>query len=175
MATWSEAIDRPDGRGGRARPDRGAGYSLPELLIVVALIGIFVLFGGPAMNEAYRSYKIRTTANGLVNDLRAQRYLAVANRAPRTLTINRQDHPSEPNQYSFVNPQGRAVTMRVEAVDFESASATSVPFTINGGTGTSGNLTVLVSGKVSNSRGERYTITITPTGTVQAVFSTYTP
>jgi prepilin-type N-terminal cleavage/methylation domain-containing protein len=175
MGFWSRRTDRRAGWETAARRDRAAGYSLPELIVVLALIGIFVVFGGPAMNEAYRSYKIRSTANGLVNDIRAQRYLAVANRAPRTLTINRQDHVSDPNQYSFVNPQGRSVTIRLDGVNLENTSATSIPFTINGSTGTSGNLTVVVSSWVSSSRSERYTITVTPTGTVQTVFSTFTP
>jgi prepilin-type N-terminal cleavage/methylation domain-containing protein len=160
--------------GGATARDARAGYSLPELLIVVAIIGIFVVFGGPAMGEAYRSYRVRSAANGLVNDIRAQRYLAVANRAPRTITINRQDHSTAPNRYTFVNPQGRTVTIALEHTDIESSSATSIPFNINGGTGT-GTLTVLVSATVSNSRGERYTISVTPTGTVQTAFSTFTP
>jgi len=58
------------------------GYSLPELLIVIALIGLFVLFGGPAMADAYRAYKVRSVANNLSIDLRAMRYNAVSTRSP---------------------------------------------------------------------------------------------
>lgn len=151
-----------------------AGYSLSELLVVVAIIGIFVVFGGPALSEGYRSYKVRSAANGLVNDVRAQRYLAVSNRASRTITLNRQDHSSAPNRYTFVNPQGRTVTILLDDINIETASAASIPFNINGSTGSS-TLTVLVSGRISSSRGERYTITVTPTGTVQTAFGTFTP
>src|SRR2546425_7085145 len=73
------------------------GYSLPELLIVIALIGLFVLFGGPSMADAFRAYKVRSVANDLTVDLRAMRYNAVSTRTPRTMTINNLTNAS-PNQ-----------------------------------------------------------------------------
>ena len=165
-------------RNGR-RSDRShggqTGYSFPELLIVVAIIGLFVLFGGPALNSAVKSYRVRSAANGLATDLRAQRYLAVANRGTRTVTVNRRDHSTAPNQYTFVNPQGRTVTVRLEFVNVDTTSATSVPFNMNGSTGTSGNISVVLSNDINTTRGERYTVTVTPTGTVQTAFATYVP
>ncbi|MGH9749432.1 MAG: pilus assembly FimT family protein [Candidatus Polarisedimenticolia bacterium] len=152
-----------------------SGYSFPELLIVVAIIGMFVLFGGPALNSAVKSYRVRSAANGLANDLRAQRYLAVSNRGSRSVTINRQDHSTAPNQYTFVNPQGRSVTVRLDLVTVDTASATSVPFNMNGSTGTAGNINVVLSNDITATRGERYTVTVTPTGTVQTAFATYVP
>src|SRR5437867_992492 len=103
------------------------GYSLPELLIVIAIIGLFVLFGGPSMNEAYKAYKIRSAANELVTDLRAQRYNAVANRAPFTLTLNNQS-VTPPNQYSYTTYKGVAITVRLENSNIETTSAASVTF-----------------------------------------------
>lgn len=156
---------------------RGApwGYSFPELLIVIAFIGLFVLFGGPALSEAFRSYKVRATANNLVSDIKAVRYLAVTNRAPQTLTLNRMDHVSAPNQYSYANARGQTVTVGLQGVNIETGSATSVPFSINGSTGSAGNTTVVLSWDITNTRGERYTITVSPTGTVSSAFTTYTP
>lgn len=161
----------------RRKEGRGApgGYSYPELLIVIAFIGLFVLFGGPALSEAFRSYKVRACANNLVTDIKAVRYLAVTNRAPQTLTINRMDHATAPNQYSYANARGQTVTVRLDGVNIETGSAASVPFNINGSTGSAGNTTVILSWFVTSSRGERYTITVSPTGTVSSAFSTYTP
>ncbi len=172
MATRvSEAMieGRPKVGGGRG----SAGFTLPEALIVIAFIGIFVLFGGPAFHDAYRAYAVRSAANNLVTDLRAMRYNAVTNRAPRTMTINNQSNGTAPNQYSYVNNLGQTVTFRLENVNIETTSAPSIAFGLNGGTGSAGNLTVLVSGYVNNSRNDRYTVTVTPSGTVQSAYSTF--
>ncbi|MBI4169481.1 MAG: prepilin-type N-terminal cleavage/methylation domain-containing protein [Acidobacteria bacterium] len=156
--------------GGEAR-----GYSLPELLIVIALIGIFVVFGGPALSEAFRSYKVRSAANNLTTDIRALRYIAVAERATRTMTVNKTDHATAPNQYSYVNSRGQTVTVRLEHVDIETGSDGTVSFNNKGATGTAGNLQVIVSTWIGGTRGDRYTITVRPSGTVASAYSTYTP
>ena len=148
------------------------GYSLPELLVVIALIGLFVLFAGPATKDAYRSYKVRSVADNLATDLRALRYNAVANRAPRSITINNQGALS-PNQYSYNNYKGVAVTVRLDSANIETTSAASITFNINGSTGAVGNQTVAVSGAINDSRNDRYTITVTPTGTISSAYSTF--
>ena len=154
-----------DGDGGER------GYSLPELLIVIALIGLFVLFAGPATKDAYRSYKVRSVADNLATDLRALRYNAVANRAPRSITINNQGALS-PNQYSYNNYKGVAVTVRLDSANIETTSAASITFNINGSTG-AGTQTVAISGAINDSRNDRYTITVTPTGTISSAYSTF--
>jgi prepilin-type N-terminal cleavage/methylation domain-containing protein len=151
---------------------RSRGYSLPELLIVIAIIGLFVLFGGPAMQEAYRAYRVRASANELVTVIRGLRYNAVAGRAPRTMTLNNQN-ATPPNQYTFPNAKGDTVTARPEFVNFEPSSAASLTFVANGSTGVAGNTTVLVSGWISDSRNDRYTITVTSSGTVSSAYSTF--
>lgn len=150
------------------------GYSLPELLIVIALIGLFVLFGGPAMADAYKAYKVRSVANNLSLDLRALRYNAVSTRSPRTMTINNQADATAPNQYSYTNYKGDPITMRIEpGVNIETSSAASVSFTINGSTGVSGSQTVSVSMFISGTRNDRYTISVSPTGTISTAYSTF--
>lgn len=151
-----------------------AGYSLSELLVVIAMIALIVLFGGPALGSAFKSYKVRTAADGLTTSLRALRYTAVAERSPHTMTIN--DVGATPaNQYSYVNKMGKDIVVTFDGVVIESASPASITFGIDGGTGAGSNLDVLVSAVVSSDRGERYTITVTPSGTVTADFSTFTP
>lgn len=155
-------------------PRQERGFSLPELLTVIALMGLFIIFGGPAVNEAYRSYKVRATADNLLNDLRAQRYIAVANRAAGTLTLNNQSNPTAPNTYSFTNSKGIVITVTLEpGVNIETTSAASVTFGTNGGTGASGTTQILLSCAINGSRNDRYTLTITPTGTVSSAYSTF--
>lgn len=161
---------RPEG----VRRTGQAGYSLSELLVVIAMIALIVLFGGPALGSAFKSYKLRTAADGLTTSLRALRYTAVAERAPHTMTIN--DEAATPaNQYSYVNKLGKNILVTFDGVVIESASPAGITFGIDGGSGSGSNLDVLLSMVVSSDRGERYTITVTPSGTVTADFSTFTP
>jgi prepilin-type N-terminal cleavage/methylation domain-containing protein len=148
------------------------GYSFPELLIVIALIGLFVLFGGPSIADAFRAYKVRSVANDLTIDLRAMRYNAVSTRTPRTMTINNQASLT-PNQYSYTNYKGDSITVRLDSVNIETTSAASITFNINGSTGGTGNQSVVVSGPINASRNDRYTLTVTPTGTISSAYSTF--
>ncbi len=166
------AIDRR--RSGGGPWTKQSGYSLSELLVVIALMGLVILFGGPALGNAFKSYKVRSAADGLTTSLRALRYAAVTQRTPRTMTIN-DEAATPPNQYSYVNMKGKIVLVTFDGVVIESASPASISFGINGSTGSTSNLSVLVSMAVTSDRGERYTITATPTGTVMADFSTFTP
>jgi prepilin-type N-terminal cleavage/methylation domain-containing protein len=152
------------------------GFSLSEMLTVLALLSLLVLFAGPAMADAYRAYKVRAMADTLATDIRALRYNAVAQRASQTMTINDQSDTTAPNQYTYVNLRGQTVVRRSDGgVNIETGSATSITFNINGSTGGTSNLTVLVSMPINGDRGDRYTIAITPTGTVSTSYSTYTP
>jgi prepilin-type N-terminal cleavage/methylation domain-containing protein len=153
---------------------RERGYSLPELLIVIALIGLFVLFGGPAMADGYRAYKVRSIANNVTVDLRAMRYNAVSKRATQTMTLNNQNHATAPNRYSYSNFQGDPITVTLEPpVNIETTSAATINFNIYGSTGVSGSQTVVVSGPINGSRNDRYTITVSPTGTISSAYSTF--
>jgi prepilin-type N-terminal cleavage/methylation domain-containing protein len=156
----------------RKRAERERGYSFSELLVVLALIGLFVLFGGPSLADSFRAYKVRSVANNLATDLRAMRYNAVSTRAPRTMTINNQANAS-PNQYSYTNYKGDAVTVRLDGVDIETTSAAAITFNINGSTGGTGNQTVAVSRIINGSRNDRYTITVTPSGTISSAYTTF--
>jgi prepilin-type N-terminal cleavage/methylation domain-containing protein len=159
-----------------ASSPRNGGFSLSEMLAVMAIMGLFILFGGPAMADAYRAYKVRSAADVLVTDIRALRYNAVAQRATQTLTINTQSNVSAPNQYTFVNKLGQTVTRAEEVgVKIDDTSSTTISFNNTGATGTTGNLTVIMSLDVNSDRGDRYTLTVTPTGTVSSAYSSYVP
>lgn len=163
-------------RGHDAMTRRTEGYSLSELLTVIALLGLFILFGGPAMADAFRAYKVRATANIVATDVRAMRYSAVGQRSPRTMTINSQGAGTNPNTYSFVNAVGQTITRRIESgVNIEDASADTLSFSTTGATGSAGAETILVSMAINATRGDRYTIRISPSGTVTTAYSTYTP
>jgi Tfp pilus assembly protein FimT len=163
-------------RGKDATTRSAEGYSLSELLTVIALIGLFVLFGGPAMADAFRAYKVRASADIVATDVRAMRYSAVGQRSARTMTINSQGAGSNPNTYTFINAVGTTVTRRMEhGVNIEDASADTLSFNTMGATGSAGSETIIVSMDINATRGDRYTISVSPSGTVTAAYSTYTP
>lgn len=153
-----------------------AGYSLSELLTVIALMGLFILFGGPAMADAFRAYKVKSSANIVATDVRGMRYSAVGMRTSRTMTINSQGSGTDPNTYVFVNAIGDTITRRMEpGVNIEDASADTLSFSTTGATGSTATQTIIVSMDINGTRGDRYTISVSPSGTVSAAYSTYTP
>ena len=58
------------------RLDR-AGYTLPELLVVMAVIAILTTIGVPYLNSFYNSMKLRSGADELATVLNSGRYLAI--------------------------------------------------------------------------------------------------
>lgn len=157
------------------RSGREEGFSLPELLTVIALMALLILFGGPALADGFRAYKVRSAADILATDMRAMRYSAVGQRTPRTMTLNTQGS-TPANQYTYTNARGETITRQVESgVNIESSSATTINFNINGSTGSTSSQTVLVSMGINDTRGDRYTISVSPSGTISTAYSTYVP
>lgn len=63
------------------------GYSLVELMVVIAMIGIVSLVTIPAMTNFSRMNKIRAAIRTVNSDLRAVRTLAITQSAPMTITF----------------------------------------------------------------------------------------
>jgi prepilin-type N-terminal cleavage/methylation domain-containing protein len=55
------------------------GYSLPELLVVVAIIGILSLVTIPGFTNMYRARKLKVSLTKVANDVRGARQRAVTN------------------------------------------------------------------------------------------------
>ncbi|HKQ98558.1 MAG TPA: prepilin-type N-terminal cleavage/methylation domain-containing protein [Candidatus Polarisedimenticolia bacterium] len=155
---------------------REHGFSIPELLAVMALMALLILFGGPAMADGFRSYKVRSAADILTTDVRALRYSAVATRASLTMTLNNQSHATAPNQYTYTNSKGVTIVRPIEnGVNLETGSAASITFGTTGSTGLTSSQTLIVSMGINATRGDRYTISISPSGTVSTAYTTYVP
>ena len=67
---------------------RQAGFSLAEMLIVIAFIAITVAIGIPLVNEQVRIAEVRSSADDLALHLRAARMLAVAKHKTIVFTVN---------------------------------------------------------------------------------------
>ena len=72
---------RPARRPNQSPAPQQGGFSIVEMLLVLAIMGIFITFAGPAFTEAYRAYKVRSSATELTLALRAARQVAVSTRA----------------------------------------------------------------------------------------------
>lgn len=71
------------------------GFSLAEMLVVVAILGMIVAFGLPAFQNYLQSYKLRSSANQIVNDLRAVRQTATTENIPMKISFDVDtDNPS---------------------------------------------------------------------------------
>ena len=84
--------------------NRERGFSLTEILIVVAIIGLAVAITVPLVAENVNQARIRTAADQLSVDLRAARMIAVSKRAMPYLDVSVQPDPV--NRYTYVNGRG---------------------------------------------------------------------
>jgi general secretion pathway protein H len=90
---------------------RARGFSLTEILIVVAIVGLAVAITVPLVAENVNQARIRSAADQLSVDLRAARMIAVSKRAMPYLDVSVQPDPV--NRYTYVNARGetRAVQL----------------------------------------------------------------
>jgi prepilin-type N-terminal cleavage/methylation domain-containing protein len=90
---------------------RQRGFSLTEILVVVALVGLAIAITVPLVAENVNQARIRTAADQLSVDLRAARMIAVSKRATPFLDVSVQPDPV--NRYSFVNARGEARSVQL--------------------------------------------------------------
>ncbi len=85
---------------GRQSRRRSTGFSIPELLVVVSIIGLAVAVSIPVISEHVRSAKVRSAANELLTTLRVARMIAVTQRAPVEVALLE-------DQFLYTDAQGR--------------------------------------------------------------------
>jgi type IV fimbrial biogenesis protein FimU len=147
-----------------------SGFSIVEMLLVLALMGIFITFAGPAFTDSYRAYKVRSAMQELSVALRAVRQVAVSTRAATNLTID-----TAGGTYSWTDAKGQTRTWPLPTgVAFTSASPTTITFVTNG-TVSSGSATIVLKGTVNGSRADQWTINLNTTGQVTSSYASVTP
>lgn len=114
---------------------RGAqrGFTVPELLMVVALIGLIALAAIPAFGTFYRSWKVRSAADEMLAVTRSVRQMAISTRQDLTITFT----PGQPGTYSYFHPiQGQTVTVTLPGritMTTNPSGGYAPEFKINGG------------------------------------------
>ena len=86
----------------QANPQRG--FSLTEILVVVAIMGLAIAITVPLVAENVNQARIRSAADQFSVDLRAARMIAVSKRATPYLDVSVQPDPV--NRYTYVNGRG---------------------------------------------------------------------
>lgn len=82
--TFAETLRRPVAR---LRRRGREGFTATEMMIVLAIIGIMVLFSIPALIDFFRAMKVRTAAHQLVSRCRLCRQIAVSHRTHVTMVL----------------------------------------------------------------------------------------
>jgi len=122
---------------------KSRGFSLTEILVVVAIMGLAIAIAVPLVAENVNQARIRTAADQFSVDLRAARMIAVGKRATPYLDVSVQPDPV--NRYTFVNGRGetRVVQFPTGVRIITPTTAYTVRYLRDGSVSGGGNTTVL--------------------------------
>lgn len=112
----------------RGRRPCDAGISLPELLVVVSIIGLAVAVAVPAITAAVRSARLRSAVSQFSVSLKAARMIAVTQQSPVEVTVK----VAPDNYYEYVDAAGRLRRFDMPAGVRILASASPITFNPNG-------------------------------------------
>jgi len=166
-------VDDPSSevRGGnRRRPIQGiAGFTVLELVVVVAVVGVLASFAIPMTVGALRVYRLSAAVAAATGAVSATRYQAIMHAYPYTITFN-----SANATYQVANePPGTASFTAVGSPvpisgngDVKINQTTTLQFNANGTvSATSGAMSFTISDPTTN---RSYTITVTGVGDVSS-------
>jgi prepilin-type N-terminal cleavage/methylation domain-containing protein len=142
-----------------------AGVTLPELLVVVAIISMAVTVSVPLISGAVRSSSARAAANGFAVNLKAARMLAVSINAPVTVTVQEEPHDDcfcEVTFYEYPDRRGNMQRIEMPPGVTIDASTTPIIFMPNGSV--PGGSNTVIRTRVSPETLESWTIETTATG-----------
>ncbi len=142
----------------RSLPCRQDGFTLPELLVVLALLGLALAVTVPLTAEAVRAAKVRTAADQFASDLRAARMVAVTKRQPVQVTV-----AADPtNRYTFPDVSGTVRTVILPSGVRIVSSTSPITFQQNGSV--TAPATTVFEASLDGTTVERWTVTTTLVG-----------
>jgi len=142
------------------------GFSLAELLVVLAILGLTVAVTVPLVSNQVRMAAIRSAAAEFSSDLRAARMIAVSGHR----TINVQVDADPANSYSYPDSRGRNRQVALpEGIRIVSSTPASIKFRPDGSVH-GGALTIFEARGVSGAA-ERWTIAINELGLLRTVYA----
>jgi prepilin-type N-terminal cleavage/methylation domain-containing protein len=139
---------------------RSGGFSLPELLAVIALVGIALAIGIPLIHEQVQLAEVRGAADELALHLRAARMISVAQHRPVTFT----SYPDPTNKFTYAGMDGQLRTIFLQdGIRIAPESDATIVFKQNGSIDVTGS--VIIESDVSGAR-ERWTAAVSTLGIV---------
>jgi len=108
---------------------RERGVSLPELLVVIAILALGVMVSVPLIADRMHDIKLSSAVSQYTVSLRAARMVAVATRAPVTVSVD----VDPQNTYRYVDSKGRLHTFELpDGAWFDTTSTAAISFGVNG-------------------------------------------
>ena len=150
-------MDRHDRESG-CRP---RGISLPELLVVVALLALALLITVPLTARRVNELRLRSTADQFLVTVRAARMVAVTTGRQTVLSI--EPHPSDRYEYTDAGGKTREIELP-PGVRIDEASALALVFRPNGSLEPPVPATVVLKGRLPKGIVERWTVTTPMSG-----------
>lgn len=163
----------PSDRGGEVLlgPGQGtalecAGFTLLQMLVTIAVIGVLSAFAIPTLRNAMRSYRLSAAVSAATGAISATRYQAIMRAYPYQLTFSSSSATyqvaNEPTGASSFSNVGGAVPISGVG-DVTISPTTTLQFNANGTvTATTGTL----SFTITNTIGQSKTITVSGVGNV---------
>lgn len=150
----------------RNSPTNGsAGVTLPELLVVLAIISMVVTISVPLIAGAVRSSAARAAANGFAVNLKAARMLAVSHNAPVQITVHAEPHVDcycAMTYYEYPDRRGELRTFPMPPGVTIDSSTPVITFMPNGSV--PGGSNTVIRTQISPEIVENWTIETTSTG-----------
>jgi uncharacterized protein (TIGR02596 family) len=84
-----------------AHPARPRGFTLVEVLVVLALIGMLMFFTVPGLKDVFRGSKITTTADQIADDMSIARQVAVKENVPVEVRFFKYPDPNNLGEERF--------------------------------------------------------------------------
>ncbi len=134
------------------------GFSLPELLAVLAMVAIAIAVGVPIVNEQVRIAEVRAAADDLALHLRAARMISVTNH--KTIDFAVYVDPTSTFEYEGMNGRMKLVAMPGR-VRIAPASDRLIRFKGNGSVDVASS--IILESDVSGAR-ERWTASVNSVG-----------